>query len=480
MEFLEKWFTKRNTMYVSIVAGALMLVTLLLSFTVDMSSRNAGFTVTLFCIMYYVYYLIYIVLCGAYGFLYFKKQNKEKMIFIGFIFSLVMILVCFLNWRIIRALWSLANGSLYGVMDLIGIADSLELRLNLLRIMMFASVAYAGYQIYLCKGNKEIELTPEQQQAINEGLEKAKKSAVKGASVANEQLTSISHKLKIFLQTKKGKSIVGAILAGIVCIGIFYFVNANKKTSINLTASCEYKISGQSGEGRISSIDCKNDYTGDDERIKLFLATRYYEVTNNGTLKNGDTAIIHANYEEADLDKLKISISHSTFEVEVKDLIEKYKEASELPSDILTIAMTKAKEAVIKEGKNAYYPYGSTFYRSENITAEEPQIVKAYMLEGSYSSELVLLYKAKVNGTSKEGDAISADMYYKATLTNPSSEWLKNQDGIRCSTSTLFKDYAEEFSSDEEAIKELKSSVYSGTLVEIDTTSDAAFSKDAA
>lgn len=247
-----------------------------------------------------------------------------------------------------------------------------------------------------------------------------------------------------------------------------------------MTASCEYKISGQSGEGRISSIDCKNDYTGDDERIKLFLATRYYEVTNNGTLKNGDTAIIHANYEEADLDKLKISISQSTFEVEVKDLIEKYKEASELPSDILTIAITKAKEAVIKEGKNAYYPYGSTFYRSENITAEEPQIVKAYMLEGSYSSELVLLYKAKVNGTSKEGDAISADMYYKATLTNPSSEWLKNQDGIRCSTSTLFKDYAEEFSSDEEAIKELKTSVYSGTLVEIDTTSDAAFSKDAA
>lgn len=206
MEFLEKWFTKRNTMYVSIAAGALMLVTLLLSFTVDMSSRNAGFTVTLFCIMYYVYYLIYIVLCGAYGFLYFKKQNKEKMIFIGFIFSLVMILVCFLNWRIIRALWSLANGSLYGVMDLIGIADSLELRLNLLRIMMFASVAYAGYQIYLCKGNKEIELTPEQQQAINEGLEKAKKSAVKGASVANEQLTSISHKLKTFLQTKKERA----------------------------------------------------------------------------------------------------------------------------------------------------------------------------------------------------------------------------------------------------------------------------------
>lgn len=464
MEFLEKWFTKKYAVLLSIGIGACTLCTLLLSFAVDLSANDAGFVVGLFCILYYLYFFASIVLCAMFCFLYIKKAQKDTLTLTGLILSAITIIVCFMNWRIIGALWALLNRDLYGMMGILSIGDTIELRLNLLRLILIANTAFGGYQLYLLKSNKGIKLSPETEQAINEGLEQAKEGVIKGANIAGEQINKGTKKAVAFFKTKNGK-LIGVITAAcIVVIGAVYVFISNKKTNIDLAKTCEYTMQGESGRGSLGRVSCTNDYDGDDIKINKFLRYVTYKVENDGNLKNGDKIKIYANYADETIEELKLNITNDAYEVEISGLIEYYANVEDIPKEILNHAMTVTKEEAVEELKEPHFYYGDTLYKATDVKIEEPELIAAFLETGStYSHDAIFLYKAKATGTVKEKQETTT-IYCKVTMSNFSSIITEEDSKLTMSSEFIHAGFDEAFKSDDQAIKYVQEKSYFSKL----------------
>lgn len=479
MEFLEKWFTKRNATLVSIAIGICTIVILLLSSTADFSTSDPSSMIGIFCFLYYIYFLAAILMCAMYAFLYFKKANKDRLTLIGMVIAIVAVIVCMMNWKIIGALRALLNEDFLGMMGIMSVADSIELRLNLFRLALIANAVFGGYQLYLLKTNKGIELDPNTKQEINENLDQAKDSVMKGASIAGEQLNKGTQKVVTFLKTKNGKLTGIAVIVCIVVIGAVFAYNANKKTNIDLAATCEYTVQGESGRGTLNRVSCTNDYDGDDTKINKFLRYVTYDVENDGTLENGDKIKIYANYADQTVEELKLNITNDSYEVEISGLIEYYTKTEDIPKELLDSASTITKEKAMEYLKEPNFYYGDTLYKANDVKAEEPELIAAFLeTDSSYSHDAVFLYKAKATGTVKEKSE-STTLYCKVTISSFSSVIAEETSKPTVSADLIHAVFDTEFKTDDEAIEYVKEKSYYSNLEQIDLSQQSTNTADA-
>lgn len=256
---------------------------------------------------------------------------------------------------------------------------------------------------------------------LSEGAKAAGEAVSKASAAAQDHALKLSEKCKAYYKTEKGRrnTIIGGIAAAvvIVCIAGFSIYQSVKKTPIDLTSACTVTFEGVSGEGT-ADINCNPDYDHTNEDIRMFMSDVTYKVEKDGELKNGDDAVLKAEYSQATADSCKVKVENPEKKVKVEGLEIVYKTFAEIPkasSDKFEAAAKAALEAYIKDRS-------TSFFSSTKVTVEHVALIGVYYEYRSYdhTGTAHYVYRTKVTEDSKYSTEKNTD-YYDVKITGISS-----------------------------------------------------------
>ena len=387
MELLKKYATRKYLMYGSIAGGILAVIMLIIYLTVGqgldslsgLSSALSSFRSL--CVLYYIDFVILVILVGGYAFRigYLKDASFMGKLLLGCNgAALLMGLFCF---SAIRAVHALASGDFTAAMAYSGSMDNKGI---MLVIMVLAQIAAAGISIYILfvKRNEQVE-AEEAMKDLSEGAKAAGEAVSKASAAAQDHALKLSEKCKAYYKTEKGRrnTIIGGIAAAvvIVCIAGFSIYQSVKKTPIDLTSACTVTFEG--------------------EDIRMFMSDVTYKVEKDGELKNGDDAVLKAEYSQATADSCKVKVENPEKKVKVEGLEIVYKTFAEIPkasSDKFEAAAKAALEAYIKDRS-------TSFFSSTKVTVEHVALIGVYYEYRSYdhTGTAHYVYRTKVTEDSK-------------------------------------------------------------------------------
>lgn len=425
MELLKKYATRKYLMYGSIAGGILAVTMLIIYLTAGQGLDSlSGLSSALsslrsLCVLYYIDFVILVILVGGYAFRigYLKDASFMGKLLLGCNgAALLMGLFCF---PAIRAVHALASGDFTAAMAYSGSMDNKGI---MLVIMVLAQIAAAGISIYILfvKRNEQVE-AEEAMKDLSEGAKAAGEAVSKASAAAQDHALKLSEKCKAYYKTEKGRrnTIIGGIAAAvvIVCIAGFSIYQSVKKTPIDLTSACTVTFEGVSGEGT-ADINCNPDYDHTNEDIRMFMSDVTYKVEKDGELKNGDDAVLKAEYSQATADSCKVKVENPEKKVKVEGLEIVYKTFAEIPkasSDKFEAAAKAALEAYIKDRS-------TSFFSSTKVTVEHVALIGVYYEYRSYdhTGTAHYVYRTKVTEDSKYSTEKNTD-YYDVKITGISS-----------------------------------------------------------
>lgn len=417
MEFMNKYFSRKNLFYVSIVTAVLALLTVLLLGTLhidELSQLKSGLSTLLIgTYLYEVCFIGNIVLVTGYAFLYYGKKDKNQATLIMFAAGAVALILQLFTLNMVvnlqRVILAISSGN---IMKLAGFSESsfngADTKKLLMIISMLINTAMGAYLGYL-KYGKKTTFEANKNEDINN---KAELNEIKQES--QEHMESAKQKTSAFLSSKKGKYTILAVAAVIVLVGIFIIINNNRKTDFDVTKDCELVFSGDSKEGIASVENCKLDYDLNDEDMEKFVASLDYDIKGNGSLKNGDEVTAVAVYSEETAKSLKLNIINPTIVKKVEGLREIYASLDEIPDDILKDADTRINDYVKNEVEGDLH--FSDLDDDKGITIDSRKILGKYFVkEVGWSEEDAIIYLYKVTAKGQKRKSWLSDEYEPGT-----------------------------------------------------------------
>lgn len=199
-----------------------------------------------------------------------------------------------------------------------------------------------------------------------------------------------------FVNTKKGKITLCAIIAAVVlAVGVCVWYAFFHKTQIDAFDGVKVEFRGDDGSGYASITEKNIDYDMNDYEMSMFVNSMYFDIENNGNLKNGDKVKVTVKYSEATADRLKVKIKEDSKEFEVTGLTKKYQSADEIDAEVYDKAYKAAeKKAKEDDGINGNK---NTFYKAYFIKEDRELSYQRNKLVFVYKQEYKT-YDAEKNG----------------------------------------------------------------------------------
>lgn len=155
--------------------------------------------------------------------------------------------------------------------------------------------------------------------------------------------------IKKFFRSKAGIAILAAVLlCGIATGGYKIWDTWFNKTEIDLFTSVKITCSGNNGEGYAQVTEPDIEYDKEDFAMSQFVKGVTYSIEHNGELSNGDKVSVKAVYSEERADDLKLDIKRDTKEFSVSGLTVRYKNAKAIDKKVYK----KAEKLAINDMKN--------------------------------------------------------------------------------------------------------------------------------
>lgn len=400
--FVEKYLTKKNLFLVELIAGVVLVLTLLFSYfklkDIEYTELESGLTsIRFLCTIFFLALFVNILVLA--GFIY--KLAKEKDKGQDVIIALVGIGACLLFYFILyptvnsisRFMSALTSGNWYGMATYAAQLDDIESKKPILFIFIFIHAivsAGSGYFFYTSNSGKDVDLS-----GVKEKMAEIKKDPKK-----KQQATIVA-------------AVCGALVIGLVGFGVY---SAVKKTPVNLVTGCEIGFEGHDGSGSVTykgyDYGCSPDYDKTNEKISTFMSGVSYTLDKSNHLKNGDTVTLIAKYSEETAKSAKVKVTESKKTFKVKGLTKVYKTWNKIPSKLRNKITARAdKKAKNRASKETY----QWFVDNEVITVNSvDRVAILYDYSDGYGS-VAILYKADITSTSEEETEDHTE-YYKVTL----------------------------------------------------------------
>lgn len=395
MEKIQQYCNKKYAYIGTIAGGVIGLILFFMTISIENGLTNvesfSGLSgivgsIKTFCYMYYLDFVLLLMITAIYAVRLLKLNDQSLTTKILLIGNGTTLLFCIISLNGISTIQSIASGDFGSIMG----AGNLEGQMNLIGFMILLQVAlacYVGFLFYKNKGKEQLDLGTTTSQA-SESADKVE--------TTTEPKESIVTKLKAYYTTSNGKRniyIGGAVITVLLIafIGISIYNNM-KRTPINLTENCKVNFEGVSGEG-VANINCAPDYDMSDVEISTFVNAITYSVKDNGTLKNGDTIQIEANYSEATADSLKLEPKNTTKKVKVKGLEVAYMKFVEVPKTVSSKFEAATKQRLETELKDDV----GGFLSPKSLTLDEIECIASYYEYSSYdiSGTAYYIYRTK-------------------------------------------------------------------------------------
>lgn len=429
--------------------------------SISLSGLSSALTsLRMFSIGYYIDMLLILllVLGTAYRLFYLKDIKLiTKLLCVCQVLALIIGVFCFKG---IRAVYALASGDFstalaYGS----GIGNT-----GLLLMLMFlAQIIGAGIVIYF-RHNLKMEILDEED-TYNHGIDT---DSSKNSKIGEQFLKGSSKKIN-YLATPSGKkmtkvTIIAVCIFLIAIIG-FKIYRSNKKTTVDLTASCDYEFSGVTGSGKVN-FNCRKGFTDADDNVKDFMRKVYYTVDDASNLKNGDNITIEAHYLESEAEEYKIEVKNPKRKIKVKGLEPAYPTYTEVPKELTDKFNDATREALDYSIKNDDFRY------LKGITVE-PDLLATYYAYSTFdhAGRAYYIYRAKVTGDDNYYTNIKYT-YYEVSVKN-----LKPNQNIDLSKTSSDIEVNKIYISDSEksdirVLKQFKDSYHNLEVVTENATSD--------
>lgn len=461
MEKLKTYVTKKNLMYGCLGGGVLALILFIMYMMVNKNMDSfSGFssalsTIRNMCVVFYLDFIVLLVLTAAYAYrLFYEKDHAltTKLFFGCQVFALLMSL---LSFSAVRAIHSVASGDFGAVLSYSGNMDNTGMWLVLMLLAQVLAAAASIYFVFVKKAeDPDAEAVMDD---VAQGAQAMGKAASKAASAAGETMNSASTKFKEYYATEKGKRnvrITGAVVVVVVVALIAFNVyQSMKKTPIELTSSCEVSFDGVSGEGN-ATVSCHPDYDHSNEKLRIFMDSVTYTVEGNGSLKNGDTAVIKAEYSKETADSSKVDVQKPTLKVKVKDLEVVYKTFADIPKDssdrFEDVSKTRLEEYINEDAANSFL--------KKKVTIEKLDLIGVYYEYSQYShtGTASYMYRAQVVEDDKYSTNHNTDYYevrFSGISANQTLDLSEESDAVSVHELYMFGDKK----TDKEAIEDFKS-----------------------
>ncbi len=425
MEKLKQYLTRKNMLLASFVNGIIGLLLLFIYFiTINNSNFQSILSLLLtLCMLFYVDFVLLLLLTLGYGFLVFYVKQKDVTTYIMAGCTAGAFLMSLFSFSTVNAINQLLNGNFSAIWSLASSSAHVDKWLLLMLILQLVCGGLSGYLRFVKKTEElsQEDLAQFQDTAKQVG-DAAAATAKKAASDVAEGTAKLSEKWKAYSQTEKGKktikltATIGAVvIVVIIAVSIW---SATRTTPIDLTSGCEVTFNGYDGEG-YASIDCDIDYDLNNFNLQSFVNDVEYTIENDGSLSNGDKAVLKADYSEETARALKLSVENAQIEIEVEGLTEVYRTFADIPADVSDSFAQASKEALtasIIDGE-------SWAFDPEDITINSCDIVGIYYEYNQYFGEGTAYYLYRVDFT-EENEYRTENLinYYYVEISPISSE----------------------------------------------------------
>lgn len=118
-----------------------------------------------------------------------------------------------------------------------------------------------------------------------------------------------------------------------------------RTTDVDVTENITLTYHGESESAFVEVINDKANYN---QRIQEFIDSIQYSVDPSTNLKNGDSIMVSADYDDELANRYHIQPIHTEREIIVKDLPERLNDSKQLTSDFVTM-LTKRSESYLKK-----------------------------------------------------------------------------------------------------------------------------------
>lgn len=474
MDLLKKYATKKKIFLTAFIYSGIYTVLCLIgnlmgdsSLSGDISSATAILStlstmITVLQIVFYVMLIVAIIVTVLAGVYFFLKDKSDYVMlgeFIGYAISSVLLLLSISGINAIcKVVKVVASGdySSYLSMDYTSMMSSIETAgdclnyfkwimiilfvLNLIVFLIIKNVIKLNNFSYsLVEGvstggeRKIVSYDPQTGEPIYE--------EVPAGDTVNNVSNQPSFDIKGFLKTKNGKIVVGVIAAVILVFGGYKIYDTYfNKTTIDLLENVKVEFSGYDGNGRVSSCHIGDiDYDKTNAELQSFINSISLDYGNDNDLKNGDEIEINAVYDQTKAEELKLDIKNATKTVKVKDLTERYKKASEVPSktsSAIKKLMDEEMKADYDERESSYRTYKTSFI----------SMYYAYDEESTTSSADYCIGVYKIEQTSTSGDTPETQTYFAIAYMGGVDSSYSSENKKSIYTTNLYNDDYDTFS----------------------------------
>ena len=480
MNNLMKYAKKETVFILSTIFSGIVTVLYLFSKFVTPSTTSSNLNIndlntitdmigSMVSIIQVIFYLFMILtfITAVFSGIYFFKKNKQEYVMLGeFIASSLCTILLLLSASGVNAICKIARVAISGdysslmALDYTKMLSSLTSAASNLKYFMYLSIIIFIANIIILLIAKKVIKIAGFNFTFDENIKQTSEEDNATVNQINhekikETTKNNLNKIKQFFKTKNGKITIGGIIAVIIGFSAYQiYDNFFNYTNIDLTKDITVYFEGKDGNGYISDCKFDLDYNKSDQDLKTFVETVYPDYDSNAKLSNGDEVTITMNYSQETAKANHINVTNDTKTFTVKDLIESYKTAQDLPKKLVTTLENEAAEKI----KDAYQDRYSSTYQTEfqslflakvkDSNYLEDQVVAVYKIDETYISSFSQEQTVETTYVAAYVDSVNSDYlndskhyWYINHLYDDSYHYLSDPSGIENSLKQSFEDY---------------------------------------